>query len=737
MKLFFTISILILLSAGKSLAQCALPKPTDVKVDEVYSCNATVSWSPVAGAAYYMVKYKEEGGSFVLLPNNITTTSFQFTGLLPAKSYTFAVASYCANNSNNGWKQVKKTTLECSAPLSPAISNINNQGATFSWLPRCGSTVFKVRYKLSTSVNWTNLPTTTATSHVFTGLAQNTSYDVSVQSNCGTKNSKWTEPATTFVTQNPPPAGISKPNFIVILLDDGRFDSYQPTGGPAWFQTPSINRIANEGANFSYAFPTTSQCAPSRVSIYTGLYAHHHGALDNETRMADSLPLLQQILKDSGYYTGFVGKYGQLQGKPVGFDYWATSDGNIFFNANFNINNGPDTIIQGHITDIYEDMALDFLNSVPTGDPFMLMFFTRVPHGPNVPRTSDLNLYTGETMPFPTNFEKYTVNYPSYFYDTHNWNFTPEETDSLTLLDFQAIAGVEDNVTTLMNWLEQHNILDSTMIIFTSDNGFMRGEHKLEAKQIAQEESIRIPLFIRFPSWFEAGSVYADKMITNIDLAPTILEAAHITNPTSMDGISIKKLADGEMSRKYFFYQYAGEEGAPSIRAVRSSQYKYVKHYCTSVVEEFYDLLNDPTEDENLINSSSFSSLIQSYRVVLDSIRNAVGDYVPVATNCNLSNPQKDFSNGDENENINDRILRLWPSPADAHFLLSFNEAGNKEDISVVINNALGAAVFQKNISQADIMNLVIDCKEWQPGFYVVTLNKGNQTYNQKLVVNR
>lgn len=176
----------------------------------------------------------------------------------------------------------------------------------------------------------------------------------------------------------------------------------------------------------------------------------------------------------------------------------------------------------------------------------MLMFFTRVPHGPNVPRTSDLNLYTGETMPFPTNFEKYTVNYPSYFYDTHNWNFTPEETDSLTLLDFQAIAGVEDNVTTLMNWLEQHNILDSTMIIFTSDNGFMRGEHKLEAKQIAQEESIRIPLFIRFPSWFEAGSVYADKMITNIDLAPTILEAAHITNPTSMDGISIKNWLTGK-----------------------------------------------------------------------------------------------------------------------------------------------------------------------------------------------
>lgn len=735
MKCFFTILLLIVTPAIQSFGQCGLPKPTNVKVDAVYSCNAIVSWNPVSGAAYYMVKYKEDGGSFVLLPDLVTSASFQFNGLLPNTSYTFAVASYCSNGSNNGWKQVKKTTLKCSVPLSPAISSINSTGATFSWVPQCGSTVFKVRYKRSIDANWTNLPTTTNTSHVFTGLGENTSYDVSVQSNCEANNSKWSEPATTFTTGTPPPVAVSKPNIIIILLDDGRFDDYLPNGGPAWFQSPSINRIANEGANFSYTFPTTSQCAPSRVSIYTGLYAHHHGALDNDTRMDDNLPLVQQILKDSGYYTGFVGKYGQLQGKPVGFNYWATSDGNIFVNANFNINNGPDTIIQGHITDVYNDLALEFLNSVPTGDPFMLMFFTRVPHGPNMPRTSDLSLYTTENMPFPANFAKYTVNYPSYFYDTHNWNYTPEETDSLTLLEFQSLAGVESNVSSMMSWLEQHNLLDSTMIIFTSDNGFLRGEHKLEAKQIAQEESIRIPLFIRFPSWFEAGTVYADKMIANIDLAPTILEAAGIANPVAMDGMSIKQLADGSATRKYFFYQYAGEEGAPSIRAVRSTQYKYVKHYCTSVVEEFYDLVNDPTEDVNLINSGAFSGLIQSYRLVLDSIRTAVGDYTPTNTNCNLSNPQKDFSNGDENENVNDRILRLWPSPADAYFLLSFNEAGNKEEIAVSVTNAAGVPFFSKHMQQTDIMNLVVDCRKWAPGIYMISMTKGEHTYSEKLIV--
>ncbi|MEO6169302.1 MAG: sulfatase-like hydrolase/transferase [Chitinophagales bacterium] len=735
MQRIFTLFFLVVFAAGHSYSQCALPKPTNVKVASVYSCNATMTWNAVGGAAYYMVKYKTETGTFILLPDIVVGTSFTFTGLNANTHYTFAVASFCINNSNNGWKQVKKATLKCSPPMSPAIGAIAEDGATFSWVPQCGSTVFKVRYKLSASSNWTNLPNTTALSYRFTGFSSNTSYDVSVRSDCGANASSWTDPVI-FITSVPPPGVVQNPNFIIFLLDDGRYDNYQPSGGPAWFQTPSINRIANEGANFTYTFPTTSQCAPSRVSIYTGLYAHHHGALDNTTRMNDGLPLVQQILKDNGYYTGFVGKYGQLQGKPIGFNYWATSDGNVFFNANFNINNGADTLIPGHITDVYQDIAINFLNSVPSGDPFLLMFFTRVPHGPNLPRTEDRSLYTSETMPFPSNFAKYTTNYPSYFYDTHNWNYTPEETDSLTLLEFQAIAGVEDNVTTIMTWLESHNVLDSTMIIFTSDNGFLRGEHKLEAKQIAQEESIRIPLYIRFPSWFEAGSTYTDKMATNIDLAPSILEAAHIPNTYGMDGMSIKKLADGELSRKYFFYQYAGEAGAPSIRAVRSLQYKYVKHYCNSLVEEFYNLVSDPTENFNLVNNSSYTTLVQSYRIILDSIRTSVGDYTPPNINCNLSNPQKDFSNGDEDENVNDRILRLWPSPADSYFLLSFNEAGNKEDISVEVTSALGESIYKKNIQQTDVLNMIVDCKKWTSGFYVITLKKGNQTYNEKVIVN-
>ncbi len=89
----------------------------------------------------------------------------------------------------------------------------------------------------------------------------------------------------------------------------------------------------------------------------------------------------------------------------------------------------------------------------------------------------------------------------------------------------------------------------------------------------------------------------------------------------------------------------------------------------------------------------------------------------------------------DENENINDRILRLWPSPASSYFILSFNEAGNRENISVEVSNTIGEQVFRKNIDQADVMNMVVDCKSWSPGFYIVKLTKGNSTYTEKVMV--
>jgi arylsulfatase A-like enzyme len=273
----------------------------------------------------------------------------------------------------------------------------------------------------------------------------------------------------------------------------------------------------------------------------------------------------------------------------------------------------------------------------------------------------------------------------------------------MRLIEFQTLAGLEDNVTTFLSFLEQRGILDSTMVIFTSDNGYLKGEHQLEAKQIAQEESIRVPLFIRYPYWFPAGTVVTNEMAANIDIPLTMLHAAGIPEHLEWMALSLKKLYDQTVQRNYFFYEYAGESGSPTIRAIRSNQYKYVKHYCTNVTEEFYDLATDPKENVNLINNASFNSLISSYRFKLDSFRTAVGDYTPVMWGVHLVIRNSPRKGDDEHESVNDRILRLWPNPATDYFLVNFNEAGNSEDIIIDVTNVLGQRVYYKEIRATDV----------------------------------
>src|SRR5204862_2669003 len=141
---------------------------------------------------------------------------------------------------------------------------------------------------------------------------------------------------------------------------------------------------------------------------------HVNGVTKNGDTLDSSFPLIQQILKDDGYYTGFIGKYGQFLGQPRGFSWWATSDGDVYVDPQYHIN-GHDTLISGHISDVYPQLAKAFLNSVPAGQNFALFYFTRVPHNPTIPRTQDAQLYLNDTLPSPSNFPFYSNNYPSFY----------------------------------------------------------------------------------------------------------------------------------------------------------------------------------------------------------------------------------------------------------------------------------------------------------------------------------
>ncbi|MCS6990582.1 MAG: sulfatase-like hydrolase/transferase [Chitinophagales bacterium] len=719
-------------------AQCQLPKVPYATVSSWTSCSATLTWGRVNGAAHYTVKYKfKDASGWTKLPNVITDTFFTFTGLLPDTTYKFAVAVVCSNGSNSGYRNAQKKTSKVTNPENFSASEPLGISIKLTWTPVCPVIHYNIRYKKTSISTWTTITgATSSNSYVVSGLTPQTDYEFQIQAHNQKGTASWSSSIYLNSGEVPPPPPMPppKPNFIIYVLDDGRYDHYAPNGGPSWFQSPSINRIAQEGINFLYSFPTTSLCAPSRVSIYTGLYAHKHGAIDNNTRRYEGLYHVQQILRSNGYYTGFVGKFGQFQGDPEGFDWWATSKGNIFMNPQYEIN-GQDTLISGHISDAYQNLALRFLNSVPPGKKFLLMFFTRIPHLPTTPRPEDTGLYLNEQMPLPTNMSNYAYNFPSFFYNGggHKWGKSAQQTDSIKRLDFQCLNGAERNMAALFNWLETKGLLDSTMIIFTSDNGYLQGEHNLEAKQLMQEESIRVPMFVRLPAWFPAGTVSTVQTL-NVDIAPTLLHAAGIVDTFGFDGVSLYKLYTGEVQRKYIYYQFFGDGNTPQIRGVRSNQYKYVKHYCTQVTEEFYDLVNDPKENTNLINTAAYAGIINTYRQILDSLRQALNDFNPSVIPCQLNNVHYSREASElmaEQEREEDLFeIQVFPNPASEQVIIRYADS-ERDDMTVSVFTITGQRQHVQQFRSINHFELRLATASWPAGTYVVMVSKGQRLHKQ------
>ncbi len=730
MKYTLLLLSLIVIPFTHSYAQCFLQKPNNLQVTSVSSCDAVVDWSAVTGATLYKIQYKVSSSAAWITVNAGNATSYTVTGLAADTKYSVQVASFCSDNTTQGYsKPVIFQTLVCSAPQQVFITAVTDSSATISWQAKCNSSLYNLKYRVTGTSGWTKVNDLNNTTYKLKKLLPATNYDVQLQSNCGQNTSDWTE-TVTFITAN---SG-QRPNILVILMDDGRYDTFLPTGGPNWFKSPSINRIAYEGVNFQYMIPSTSQCAPSRVSIYTGLYGHHNGVLNNGNHMSNGT-LVQQVLTDNGYYTGFVGKYGQGQGVPKGFNWYAVTT-NDFYNDPPYIVNGKDTTIKGNILDTYPALALTFLKDAPADKPFMLMFFTRAPHTPSMPRKEDSHLYENERMPFPSNFYTYSKNYPDFFYGgSLQWKADSATTISNTLKEYQTLAGIEYDVDTLISYLEKKGLLNNTLIFFTSDNGYLKGEHLLQGKEIMQEESIRLPFFVRYPKWFSDSAVIKNQIASTIDIAPTMLDAAGISNTYNMDGVSLHKLVTGEIKRPLFYYEFGGQKGVPSNRGIRSLDYTYVHHYCSSTTEEFYDLVNDPKENTNQINNSDYAQRIQQYKKTLDSLQTALGDTDPIEDiSCFLKNivNTREPDSDDEGVEMAGNLFTISPNPVENQVSISFSSE-TEEPLSLFIYNVLDQQLFADRFESGSTLNMLIDTHEWKPGLYMVTIKQGNQKFTQKM----
>ena len=409
------------------------------------------------------------------------------------------------------------------------------------------------------------------------------------------------------------------PNIVVLVTDDQRWDMLGAAGNRV-IQTPHMDRLANEGVLFANHFVTTSLCAPSRTSIFTGLYASCHGTHGFATSMSDELHARSYPvrLRDAGYRTGFVGKYGIGRMLPAErFDYFDGFSGQGRYLHE--VEGG-----QRHLTGMIGDKALDFLESSSADRPFCLSVSFKAPHVQDREPPFFINdaqydaLYRDVEIPeFKKLDPRYYESLPEFLKDGYEGRIrqqrrfpTPETWQEAMKRYYRLITGVDSQVDRIVEWLEQSGSAAETVIILTSDNGFFLGERGWAGKYFIHEESIRAPLIVHDPRVPGRNGRRVRQMTLNLDIAPTILDLAGLDFDPSTNGRSVVPLLDGESPawRTDWFYEFLWErEGVPIPRTegVRTERWKYNLYLDGQPgYEELYDLGADPQEEVNLASAA-------------------------------------------------------------------------------------------------------------------------------------
>jgi N-acetylglucosamine-6-sulfatase len=442
-----------------------------------------------------------------------------------------------------------------------------------------------------------------------------------------------------------------RPNVLVILTDDMRWDALgvvqRELGAKAqfpWFKTPHLDRLAAEGARFTNVFVTTSLCSPSRASIVSGQYAHRHKVLNNFTDYPNDLPSYPKGLQAAGYETAYIGKWHMGEDddrKRPGFDFWMSHKGQgNYWDTEFNVN-GQRAVRKGYYTSVVTEAALEWLQREHT-KPWMLVLGHKAPHGgPIVPEPKYGHAFDEQPIAPPANAGSYRAadGKPAWLEQSFpTWHglggplYGQKEYAKFVRAYLGCIASVDDSVGRIYETLRYSGQLDRTLLIFTSDNGFAIGEHGRVDKRTAYEESLRIPLLVRYPPAIRAGSLIP-QMVLTLDFAPTILELCKAAPLPDADGRSWKPLLSGNAQgwRDAFFYQYNYEAQfpyTPNVRAVRTDTWKFIRYPHGDggpdrQSAELYDLRSDPLEMRNLIADPAQAGRAKALRQQLDDLMKA------------------------------------------------------------------------------------------------------------------
>ena len=482
---------------------------------------------------------------------------------------------------------------------------------------------------------------------------------------------------TSSVVQDP-----QKPNVIYIMADDLTIQAISAYGGiyKDIAPTPNIDRLANEGMLFQDALCTNAICGPSRSCILTGKYAHVNGYYKNEyggVFNPDQWTFPQEF-KKNGYQTSLFGKW-HLGTNPVGFDTFkyhnASAQQGLYWNPVYNVN-GKDEKFKGYATNLSTDFAMNWLESERDATkPFMMVLQYKAPHRPWEPDTKYEKLWDDIEMPYPANFNddykgreltagdtEMTIEHFSRKdmklvapadlkgKDKVKWNFYGAKNDEIVIPDgmsfeearkwrFQTyikdylacVKSVDDNIGRVLKYLDENNLIENTVVVLTSDQGFYLGEHGFFDKRFIYEESIRMPLIVRYPKLIKPNTVSED-VVRNIDFASTLLDLANISFTEKVQGISFKPVLQNKTPKNwnqaayYHYYEFPYWHHVQPHYGIRTQKFTLAHYYYNIDKWELYDLENDPMQMKNEIDNPKYASQIVELKKQLKQLMVASGN---------------------------------------------------------------------------------------------------------------
>jgi arylsulfatase A-like enzyme len=443
----------------------------------------------------------------------------------------------------------------------------------------------------------------------------------------GTTPTTTTKPGPTTTT-TPPPSG--RPNVVVINTDDMRAD-FAP-------YLPKIRQwLFDGGTNFRNGYVSTPSCCPSRASLMSGRYVHNNGQYQQQTLGFDLDLTIQRYLHDAGYLTGHAGKFLHwldLGTEAPHFDRWTYFKGgyeNVYMNFDGTVRRS-----QGYSTTIVFDRAIEYLNDFEGRDdarPFYLHLAPIAPHDPYVAEQRYAGAAVPAHQPDPSYMEADKSDKPPF---VRNQNPTVASVQATRTAMIRTLYSVDDGVDRLMRQLQAAGELANTLVIFTSDNGYLLGEHRATSKFLPYRKAVEVPFLVRWPGRVAAGAV-DDRLVTHVDIAPTILAATGVTQShVTLDGRNFLSGYARQRALTEYWTDPNNNKNIPGWASIRTAAYQYTEYYdianpATVSFREYYNLAADPYELVNLLadgnpsNDPDTAPLAQTLRAA----RQCVGGACP------------------------------------------------------------------------------------------------------------